>query len=77
MALSVSVYLPRSYGLVAKFQGSNSPRTASQNTQASVFGAVRSYVAFEKELVRTIEMREVDLAEEKSGRIVGNKMRCL
>ena len=36
---------------------------ARQNTRARALGAVRSCVAFKKELVRTFEVREVDLAE--------------
>ena len=42
-----------------------------------MFGAVRSCVAFEEEFVRTIEMGQVDLAEEKSGRIVVDEGTCL
>jgi hypothetical protein len=42
-----------------------------------VCGAVRSCVAFKKELVRTIEIREVDLAEEKSAGIVIDETSCL
>jgi hypothetical protein len=40
-------------------------------------GAARSCVAFKKELVRTIEIREVDLAEEKSAGIVVDETSCL
>ena len=42
-----------------------------------MFGAVRSCVAFEEEFIWTIEMRQVDPAEEKTAGIVVDESACL